>query len=395
MATTAINTPNGTPLNLLATNILYQKTIEVFDGDSLTTAHAVGGSGQVYFLTNRFLPPYTQWSFGTNCALDGEQFHTMLANFTNNILPWMPDQTGTNAMVTAWGGVNDNGSQTAAQTILDVSNYVNLVHLHGGKSTVLTIPTASNWAATNIQYQQTVNAFIRNYTNIDYVVDVARIFPTFNAAWVIPGDNVHFNTNSDFLIAGLIFAALAQPPHATMIQGGDFNVGQINSYKGISVFSTADSSILLTNGQVVSLESQGDGRNPSIGAYFTYGGTPVAGIQCSSINGDGGAYIDNTYRAAVHGNSPDGLTFRQGTVTGTVITNGCMDFNGPFFYNYQIQATSYVIHSNAWNVASITNHMANFDSAIASSNGVPVVLYLSNGVPYVNYLSTTSEGIIP
>jgi hypothetical protein len=58
-------------------------------------------------------------------------------------------------------------------------------------------------------------------------------------------------------------------------------------------------------------------------------------------------------------------------------------------------ATGFVINSNAWNITTYTNGMANFASSIVSSNGTPVVIYLSNGVPYIYYLNSSGGGIIP
>ena len=242
MLNTVTNIVAASVPGLLAAN-LSQPTWYLFDGDSLTSGNAVGWHGQVSDLTNHFMPPYSQWVFKTNAATDGESLHTMLAQFTNNILPWMPDRNAgeSNAMVTLWGGVNDNGTYPAYQTISDISNYVGLVHRHGGKITVLTVPTASNWLPQNVVPQQMVNAFIRNFTNIDRVVDVARIFPAYNPAWCL--DNVHFNTNSDWIIAQAIFAAWSgqSPPP---VQGDDFNVHNIQSY---GTFTGDGSGLTFTN----------------------------------------------------------------------------------------------------------------------------------------------------
>jgi hypothetical protein len=84
------------------------------------------------------------------------------------------------------------------------------------------------------------------------------------------------------------------------------------------------------------------------------------------------------------------------TETGPQVAAGTSAIvTGPGSALSTLNSPGFLVVSNAWNVANYTNSMPNYSSVIGSSNGVPVVIYLSNGVVYINNLSNPAGGIIP
>ena len=285
---------NGSSLTNLSSGVLQTPFNWVADGDSLTAASVVTNMGQIYWLTNPVSPLHTsisKWAFVTNAAVSGEQINTMWANWTNNILPWSADHTGKPTMNSIWGGVNDVTGYGAGEIEGVMSNYVNCSHLHGNMVTIFTIPYASNWGYSTITNVMAINAWIRLYSGAEYVVDIARMWPTYNGAWTYNGsDNVHFSSLSDFVIAQAMLQQWSQPPFSRfMVQGDDFRLGALETFGG-QTNHMANSTNIVSDGNINLQTWQGSGLNPTIQCGF--GGDNV-GIY--NVNGSGAAYVFNNY----------------------------------------------------------------------------------------------------
>lgn len=201
------------PLASAAVNTLFSApTRLVFDGDSLTSSNF----SHPFYTSNR-LGVAGASIVVTNTAISGQTIPQMIARYTNFVQPNKP-VTGTNAILFAWGGINDvyfatNGANT---TIANLSNYWAIAKADGFTLVAFTISSRSDFPGlTNSSTVAFLNQWIRSQATWDYLVDVDQIFPTWLPTTHLLESTayIHFTTNSQRMISDMALATLFSPEH--------------------------------------------------------------------------------------------------------------------------------------------------------------------------------------
>jgi hypothetical protein len=223
--TNALYAPSGafSPEVLGVPSLVFSNVTRlVFDGDSLTSSN--NPAAYPVFFTNIYFPTLSG-VIVSNVAVSGQNAYDMLYNrYTNFVQPCKPAGT-TNAILFAWGGANDvfYATNNADAIIAILSNYWSVAKADGFTVVAFTIPDRGNYTAGTAtdmaqQTKSQVNAFIRNSSLWDYLVDVANKFPIANTRYYF-SDSIHFTTNSARAIADLAFSAITKPKESPNTSG--------------------------------------------------------------------------------------------------------------------------------------------------------------------------------